>query len=117
MVQPLPIGGIVKRLTGFALGLSLFAALGFAETYSGTLTDVMCKDKDLTSHTRQCALGCAKSGFGLVTSDGKFLKFDEAGNAKAVAALKASDKESDLKAQVNGKLEGQVLRVESVQLQ
>ena len=42
---------------------SLFSAFAFAETWTGTLVDVMCKGKDLAGHTRNCALGCAKSGF------------------------------------------------------
>jgi len=96
---------------------SLFAGLSFAGTLSGTLTDVMCKDKDVAGHTKQCALACAKSGFGLVTAEGKFLKFDEAGNAKALAALKATSKDKDLKAKVSGTVEGDLVKVETVEIQ
>ncbi len=99
---------------GFGVILS---AAAFAGTWTGTLVDVMCKDKDLANHTRKCAIGCAKSGYGLVLSDGKFLKFDEQGNAKALAALKASTQEKDLKAKVTGDLEGDVVQVESVELE
>lgn len=56
----------------FLLPLSAFSA-----EFSGTLVDVMCRGKDLPSHTRECAVSCAQSGFGLVTSDGKFVKFDD----------------------------------------
>src|SRR5690349_10610613 len=94
-----------------------FSALPFAGSFDGTLVDVMCKDKDLAGHTRKCAVGCSKSGYGLVMSDGKFVKFDEAGNAKALAALKASDKEKDLKAKVTGTLDGDVVKVESLSLE
>jgi hypothetical protein len=62
-------------------------------------------------------MGCAKSGFGLVTGEGKFLKFDEAGNAKALEALKATDKEKDLKAKVEGTMDGDVLQVTSVEIE
>jgi hypothetical protein len=86
----------------------------FAETWNGTLVDVMCKDKDISAHTRKCALSCAKSGFGLVTSDGKFVKFDEAGNAKSLSALKTSGKEKDLKAKVEGALDGDTIQVRSI---
>ena len=58
-----------------------------AETLSGTLIDQNCKGKDPVKHTKQCALMCAKSGFGLLTSDGKWLKFDDKGNTEAVAAF------------------------------
>jgi hypothetical protein len=101
----------------FAVTASLFSMAAFAETWNGTLVDVMCKDKDIAAHTRKCALGCAKSGFGLVTSDGKFMKFDEAGNAKALAALKASQKEKDLKAKVEGTLDGDVVQVSSISIE
>jgi hypothetical protein len=107
----------MKRFSRFlAAGLFLSAA-ALAETWNGTLVDVMCKDKDLTTHTRKCAIGCAKSGYGLVLSDGKFLKFDEQGNAKALAALKASSKENDLKAKVSGELEGDLVHVSSVEIE
>ncbi len=98
-------------LAAAVLGLS---GLALAETFNGTLIDVMCKDKAAADHTRKCAIGCSKSGYGLMTSDGKFLKFNDAGNAKALAALKASSKEKDLKATVTGTQNGDVLDVQSV---
>jgi hypothetical protein len=96
---------------------SLFSVLACAETWNGTLVDVMCKGKDLASHTRNCALGCAKSGFAVVLSDGRFLKLDEGGNGKALAALKATKKEKDLKVKVDGKLEGETIQVDSLALE
>lgn len=100
-----------------ALVFSLLSGLAFAESWSGTLIDTMCKAKDAASHTRQCAVGCAKGGYGLVLSDGKFVKFDESGNAKALATLKAATKDKDLKAKVTGKLDGEVIAVESIALE
>jgi hypothetical protein len=96
---------------------SLLSIGAFAETWTGTLVDVMCKGKDLSSHTTKCAISCAKSGYGLVLSDGKFVKFDEGGNAKALAALKSTNKEKDLKAKVNGALDGDTVTVSSIELQ
>jgi hypothetical protein len=92
-------------------------AMVAAETWSGTLVDVMCKGKDLAGHTRQCAVTCAKSGYGVVLPDGKFLKFDETGNAKTLATLKASTKEKDLKTKVSGTLNGEVIKVQSIEIQ
>src|ERR671935_397153 len=106
----------MKRILTIA-GLSLFSAIAFAETWNGTLVDVMCKGKDLASHTTKCALGCAKSGYGLVLSDGKFVKFDEVGNAKALSTLKSTSKEKDLKAKVSGTLDGDTVKVTSLELQ
>jgi hypothetical protein len=98
-------------------GLILMAAgLASAETFSGTVVDVMCKGKDLAGHTRSCALDCAKSGFGLVQADGKFLKFDESGNARTLSLLKKSAKEKDLKMKVTGTVDGDVIKVQTVEL-
>ena len=97
--------------------LVLMAAPSLAADFSGTVVDIMCRGKDLSSHTRECALTCAKSGFALVTADGKFLKFDEGGNARTLAALKKSTRDKDLKAKVTGSLEGDVLKVQAIELQ
>ncbi|MCC6391511.1 MAG: hypothetical protein IT167_12995 [Bryobacterales bacterium] len=97
--------------------LSLVALAAYAETWSGTIVDVMCRGKDVANHTRQCALSCAKSGYGLVLSDGKFVKLDETGNAMALSKLKASRKDKDLKAKVTGKRDGEVIKVETIELQ
>jgi hypothetical protein len=100
------------------LGMAVLAAASLcAESWTGTVVDVMCKGRDLASHTRECALKCARGGYGLVLADGKFVKFDEAGNARALAALKASTKEKDLKAKVTGTLNGETVKVESIELQ
>src|ERR1043166_1654462 len=89
--------------------LSLAAAAIAADSYTGTVVDTMCRTKDLAGHTRDCAMSCSKSGYGLVTPDGKFLKFDESGNARTLAMLKKSTKEKELKAKVSGTLSGDVL--------
>jgi hypothetical protein len=99
-----------------ALSLLMLGSLAAAE-FSGTVVDVMCRGKDLAGHTRECALTCAKSGFGLVTSDGKFLKFDESGNARTLASLKKLSKEKDLKAKVTGTLDGESLKVQAIEFQ
>jgi hypothetical protein len=104
--------------THFLIPMMLLAVGSLqAETWSGTIVDVMCKGKDLANHTRDCALSCAKGGFGLVLADGKFVKFDEGGNARTLKMLKASTKEKDLKAKVTGALEGDVIKVSAVEWQ
>jgi hypothetical protein len=101
----------------FMIPFVLLAGAACAESFSGTVVDVMCRGKDLAGHTRECALSCAKSGYGLVQADGKFLKFDESGNARTMAALKKLTRDKDLKAKVAGTLEGDVLKVESIDFQ
>src|SRR3954468_11825316 len=107
----------MKRILMLCAGLSLLSVGAFAESWSGTLVDVMCKGKDLASHTTKCAVSCAKGGYGLVLSDGKFVKLDEGGNAKALAALKTTSKEKDLKAKVTGTMDGDTVKVTSIELQ
>jgi hypothetical protein len=95
----------------------LSCAAWAAETFTGTLVDVMCKGRDLASHTRECAINCAKSGYGLALADGKFVKLDENGNIRALALLKKSTQDKDLKAKVTGVRDGDLIRVESIELQ
>lgn len=99
-------------------GIFLAASLSaFGATWNGTLVDVMCKGQDLAGHTRDCALNCSKSGYAVVTADGKFYKLDETGNSKALAALKVSKKDKDLKAKVSGSLSDGVIQVETLDLE
>lgn len=107
----------MKRILLISASSVLLAGAALAETWSGTLVDVMCKNKDLASHTTKCAVSCAKSGYGLVLSDGKFVKFDEGGNAKALAMLKSTSKEKDLKAKVTGALDGDTVTVTAITLE
>ena len=107
----------MKRVFGVAVLVAAFGAVAMAGEWQGHLMDAMCaakmKDK-AAGHKAKCALSCAKSGFGLVTADGKYIKFDEAGNAKAQEALKATTKEQDLKIKVTGTLDGDTIQVESL---
>jgi hypothetical protein len=92
-----------------------------AETWKDvSVIDTMClKDfkAKADSHTKDCALQCAKGGYGVLTADGAFLKFDAAGNEKTVSALNATKKEDKLRATVVGKREGDTLKVESIVIQ
>ncbi|MEO8132203.1 MAG: hypothetical protein ABJF23_33750 [Bryobacteraceae bacterium] len=107
----------MKRFIPIPAAILAFSAVALAESWTGTVVDVMCKGKDLASHTAKCAVSCSKGGYGLVLSDGKFVKFNETGNAKALAALKATSKEKDLKAKVSGTLDNDVITVESIEIQ
>ena len=102
------------------LGLCAIPALAIAETYKDVaVVDVNCSKKvaaDPDSHTRACALKCEASGFGIVTKDNQFLKFDAQGNARIVEVLKASDKKDHLRVDVSGDVQGDTLKVTSVKL-
>jgi hypothetical protein len=102
------------------LGLAAMPALAAVETFKDVpVVDVNCSKKvtaDPDSHTRACALKCAASGFGIVTKDKQFLKFDAEGNAKVADALKASDKKDHLRVDVSGDVQGDTLKVTSIKL-
>lgn len=102
------------------LGMLALPAFAAAETFNGvSVVDSNCSKKvadDPDGHSRACALKCEASGYGIITSDKKFLKFDAAGNKDILAALKASDKKDHLRADVTGEVEGDTLKVTSVKL-
>jgi hypothetical protein len=117
-----------------AVLLAAGAALASAAQVQGILIDEMCSSKAevrivsgprleggmivAEAHTRQCALmpACVKSGYGVFTYDNKFLKFDPAGNRKALAALRSTKKEDDLKVEVTGEIQGDSIKVASLKL-
>jgi len=110
------------RKAGYLALVGLFAlpAAAAAETFKDVpVVDANCSKKvadNPDSHTRACALKCEASGYGVITSDKKFLKFDATGNKEIVAALKASDKKDHLRADVTGDVQGDTLKVTSVKL-
>ena len=103
------------------LGLCAMPALAAVETYNNVpVVDVNCSKKaaaDPDAHSRDCALKCQASGFGIVTKDNRFLKFDAEGNSSITGQLKASDKKDHLRVDVTGDLQGDTLKVTSVKLQ
>ncbi len=107
----------MKRLLAVTTLLVICSLVAAAGEWQGYLMDAMCaakmKDK-AAGHKTKCALSCARTGFGIVTADGKYVKFDEMGNAKAQEALKATAKESELTVKVTGTLDGDMIKVESL---
>jgi hypothetical protein len=67
-------------------------------------------------HPRECALQCVKGGYGLITEQGAYLKFDETGNKLALAALKVSSKTDHLRATVTGERDGETVKVHALKL-
>jgi hypothetical protein len=112
----------MRKLASFVavLGMCAIPAFAASETFSDvSVIDSNCSKKaaaDPDSHTRDCALKCQASGYGIITKDHKFLKFDAAGNAKITEALKASDKKDHLRVDVAGDVKGDTLQVSSIKL-
>ncbi len=114
--------GLAKlSMAGLFLGLAWTAS---AAEIQGVLMDKMCSSNALkdpafaSKHDTKCALQppCTASGYGVFTSDNKFLTFDKAGNAKALAALKATKKTDNLMVTVNGDVSGSTIKVASLKL-
>src|ERR1035437_393757 len=105
------------------LGVSALFALplmSVAETWTTVpIVDVACSVKvkaDPDAHTRDCALTCFKSGYGIITPDGTFLKFNVKGNEEAVAALKSAQKKDHLRVTVTGDRDGDTIKVTSLKM-
>jgi hypothetical protein len=107
---------------GLLLGFSLVAS---AADVDGILIDKTCSAKALTggqtaaaAHDRDCLLqqSCLKTGYGVYTADGKYLKLDAAGDAKALAAIKASKKMDNFKVRVTGDVAGDSIKVTNLKL-
>ena len=96
VISPEGVISMKAHLAAGALALaSLLGASGLAAAaeVKGALLDVACSTDTLKdgyrgalAHERECALmtPCVKSGYGVVTEDGKFIKFDQAGNDKTL---------------------------------
>lgn len=101
--------------------LALVPLAASAEVWkNASLMDTMCASKekvakDPDSHPTSCAIQCAKSGYGIM-ADGKFLKFDQAGNDQVAAELKATKKADHLRVTVDGERKGDTIAVKSVKL-
>jgi hypothetical protein len=120
----------MNRLSRNLACLVLFTAFSVAASASaaqidGILIDKMCSAKVLSggqaaakAHDRDCLLqeGCIKTGFGVYTADGKYLKFDDAGDTKALEAIKASKKKDDYTVRVTGDVEGDSIKVTNLKL-
>lgn len=102
------------------LGLGVVPAFAASASFHDvSLVDVNCSKKAAANpdaHTRSCALSCARSGFGILTSDNRFLKFDANGNKEVIKELKASHEKDHLRVNVSGDLQGDTLHVSSVKL-
>ncbi len=111
----------MKKVLLMAAGVLLCGSIAAqAESWQGAaLVDNQCAAKskaDPDSHTRDCAIGCAKSGFGIITADGKYLKLDAKGNDQALAELNKTKKDDHLRVNVTGEVDGSTIKVKTLSL-
>jgi hypothetical protein len=100
-----------------ALSLVVMAQGGKEVTLTGALADKHCAGADMATHGKGCVLSkdCRNSGLGVVV-DGKFTAFDEAGSAKAQAALEKSKKDKGGKFKVTGTVTDGKMSVKSIEV-
>jgi hypothetical protein len=110
----------MKRVLLLSTLVLLAPTLATAEDWSGvSIVDVQCSSKakaNADAHTRDCALMCAKSGFGIVDRGGNFLKFDAKGNEQATKLLQNSSKKDHLRVNVSGTKDGDTIHVQSLSM-
>ena len=110
----------MKRISVLMLAALSLPAIASAESWTSVpIIDTQCSTKakaDPDSHTRDCALACAKSGFGILDKDGNYLKFDAKGNQEALKLLQSSSKKDHLRVNVTGDKEGGVIHVQSLEM-
>src|SRR5205823_2511882 len=92
----------MKTIAKLATVLCLGSLLCMAETWSGKLVDATCKDQSKqgaapstpatpnTEMSTTCAPTRSTTAYGVELSDGRVLKLDSTGNAKAAEAMKNS---------------------------
>jgi hypothetical protein len=96
------------------------AWLVHAADVQGVVIDSNCGE-DILKHGRQIILkqrrDCSlrkqyeRDGYGIVTDDKKFYKFDDAGNKKALQLLKNIPDKDNLKVIVSGDIDGDTIKV------
>jgi hypothetical protein len=107
--------------------LSILGATSLAadDVVKGYLMDVACsarraqKPEPPTRHSRMCLQlpNCSNNGYGILTEDKRFIRFDDEGNQKAKDLLAHTNRESDFKITVTGSMDGDRLKVSRIELQ
>jgi hypothetical protein len=108
----------MRTIQKAAMLLSLTAAFCFGENISGTLIDANCSpvaDKNAPSDSPpSCSPKGSTTEFAVKTSAGKLYRLDSAGNARVASALKTDPGRTNVT--VSGKIEGQTITVESIDI-
>lgn len=122
MEKPTLKGGFsMKRLAAVLIVAAIVVpALAAAETWSNVpLIDKNCVEKvkaDPDKHETSCLIMCSKSGYGVLTSDGTWVKFDKKGNEEALKALKATKKVDGIRVTVTGERTGDTIKVATLKI-
>jgi hypothetical protein len=105
-----------------AVAISAFAG---DTTVKGYLVDLSCAREEGrkpgfgAKHSKMCLQldDCAQSGYGLLTDEGRVIRFDKASNEQAKEFLKDLKKPNDIKVNVTGNVNGDQMTVNKIELQ
>jgi len=96
------------------------------QTISGHLVDVACAAQNSArrdpkfgaTHDKSCLQmeACEKTGYGVLTSDNKVVRFDSKGNEQAKKFIQMTNKDKDWKVTVSGPVQGNTIAVNSIML-
>jgi hypothetical protein len=95
-----------------------FVIPAFADSWTGKLLDASCKvsNEGAGASPADCSATSATQLFAIELPDAKVLNLDAAGNGKAADAVKNAQKTA-LRAKITGSLDGQTIKVETIELQ
>jgi len=110
----------MRKILKLGVFVAILSGLALAETYTGRLLDASC----LEEQKNACDPTTTTTAFAMFAG-GKVYRLDDAGNAKAVEALKnRADRSKDpsmpsnqVTARISGTVEGGILKVETIQVQ
>jgi hypothetical protein len=106
---------IRATLVAALFAMLVLPAIAAAETWKNVpLVDHDCANKvkaDPDKHTTSCLIMCSDSGYGILTSDGTWVKFDKSGNEKALKALQETKKTAGIRVTVSGQRQGDEIQV------
>jgi len=111
----------MKILALLVLAAAMYG-FGAETTVNGYIVDISCASKQGqetefgANHSRNCLRMCKESGYGVLTDDKKLIKFDKAGNEKALKFLSGIAKDDDIKVSVTGAVNDDRMSVEKIEL-
>ena len=102
----------------------VYAAAGENIKVTGYVVDNLCSARatgdnaveEVKAHSVKCSLmpNCAKSGYSVITAEGKLYKLDDVGNGKMAEVLKNTKTEKGLSVNVEGTVEGDTIKVTGI---
>jgi hypothetical protein len=107
----------MKQFASIATLFVVASTFAYAGSWTGKLVDAACKVSNQGDPlTSSCPVTTATNLYAIELPDAKVLILNAAGNEKAADAIKKTQK-TDLHATVTGLLDGQMVKVETIEIQ